>query len=101
MGVILGLGIFWTLYGAAGIFGFQVINEKYRNHDWTASYIRYRGRSWLMLGIPMLILYLLASGRDINSLLMCLLILLCGIPSITYTIINDRKYAHLLKENGA
>lgn len=70
MGVILALGILWTLRGIAGILGFQVINEKYKNHDWTASYIRYRGKSWLMIGIPWLILYLLTYGRDINKLLM-------------------------------
>ena len=98
MGVILGLGIFWTLYGIAGVLGFQVINEKYKNHDWTSKFIRYRGRSWLMIGIPFLILYLLTYGRDINKLLMCLLILLCGVPSIAYTIINDRKYERMLKK---
>ena len=98
MGVILGLGIFWTLYGIAGILGFQVINEKYKNHDWTAGYIRYRGISWLILGIPMLLLYLLAYGKDVNRLVMCLLILLCGVPSIVYTIINDRRYRLRLKE---
>lgn len=98
MRVILALGIFWTLYGIAGVLGFQVINEKYRNHDWTTSYIRYRGTAWLMVGIPWLILYLLAYGKGINRPVMCLLILLCGVPSIAYTIINDRKYAHMLKE---
>lgn len=98
MKVILSLGIFWTLYGIAGILGFQVINRKYRNHDWTTNYIRYRGISWLMLGVPLLILCLLTYGRDIDRLVMCLLILLCGVPAIGYTIINDRKYARMLKE---
>lgn len=51
-----------------------------------------------MIGIPFLILYLLTYGRDINKLLMCLLILLCGVPSIVYTIINDRKYERMLKK---
>ena len=98
MEVILWLGIFWTLYGIVGILGFQAVNAKYKNHDWTKNYIRCRGISWLMIGIPLLILYLLAYNKNINSLVMCLLILLCGIPSIAYTIINDRKYGHLLKE---
>lgn len=98
MGVMLGLGIFYTLYGIAGVLGFQVINEKYKNHDWTASYIRYRGISWLMLGIPWLILYLLAHGRDVNRLVLGLLIVLCAIPSVAYTLVNDRKFARRLKE---
>lgn len=97
MGIILGLGIFGILYGIAGILGFQVINKKYRNHDWTKNYIHRCGMSWLMIGIPWLILYLLTYDKDINRLVMCLLILLCGVPSIIYTIINDRKFKHILE----
>lgn len=98
MKVILALGIFWTLYGFAGVMGFQVINEKYRNHDWTASYIRYCGKSWLMMGIPWIILYLLTHDKDIGKVALCLLILLCSTPSLVYTIINERKYKQMLKE---
>ena len=50
-----------------------------------------------MIGIPWLILYLLTYDKDINRLVMCLLILLCGVPSIIYTIINDRKFKHILE----
>lgn len=96
--VILGFGIVCTLYGIAGILGFQVINERYKNHDWTAKYIRYRGISRLMLGIPWLILYLLIYNKDINRLVMCLLILLCGVPSFVYILINEQKYHNILKE---
>ncbi|MBD5148214.1 MAG: hypothetical protein HDT19_05480 [Oscillibacter sp.] len=98
MVIILTLGIFWTLYGMAGILGFQIIGEKYKNHHWTSSYIRCRGISWLTLGIPMLVLYLLDYSREINRPVMCLLILLCGIPSIVYSIVKERKYERMLKE---
>lgn len=98
MNVILYLGVFWTIYGILGIFGFQVINEKYRNHDWTRSYIRYRGISWLMLGIPWLVIYLLANGKDISGPVLCSLLLLCGAPSIAYTMISERKYEHMIQE---
>lgn len=96
--MILGFGIVCTLYGIAGILGFQVINERYKNHDWTAKYIRYHGISRLMLGIPWLILYLLIYNKDINRLVMCLLILLCGIPSFVYILLNEQKYHDMLKE---
>ncbi len=99
MTVVLSLGIFWTLYGAAGLLGFQVIGEEYKNHDWTPSYIRYRGISWLMLGIPYLMLCLLTYDKHINPAVMCLLILLCGTPSVVYSIVMDRKYKRMLKEN--
>lgn len=45
MGIVLGLGIFWTQYSIAGILGFQVLDEKYKNYDWTATYIHQRGIS--------------------------------------------------------
>lgn len=95
MKVILWLSIFWTLYGIAGILGFQVINEKYKNHDWTGSYIRRSGISWLMLGIPWLIIYLLSHGKDISWLL-----LLCAVPSVVYTMVNEQKYRHMQKEDS-
>lgn len=98
MEVIGGLGLFWTLYGIAGLLGFQIINGAYRHHSWTASYIRRRGISWLMIGIPWLVLYFLAHGREISRLAICLLILLCGLPSIAYTIAIDRKYGDMRKD---
>ena len=55
MNVLLYLGIFWTLYGLAGLLGWQRINNKYKGYDWTKKYIRCLGISWLMLGIPCLI----------------------------------------------
>ena len=40
MNVLLYLGIFWTLYGLAGLLGWQRINNKYKGYDWTKKYIR-------------------------------------------------------------
>jgi len=100
MGVILAMGIFWTLYGLAGIFGFQVINDRYRNHDWTKEYIRFRGISWLMMGVPFIILYLLTFDKNIDKNVLCLLALACGTPSIVYSFVKERKYKRLLKDKG-
>lgn len=82
------------LYGIASILGFQVIGEKHKNHDQTANYIHHRGISWIIMGIPWLILYLLTYNKDINKLIMCLLILACTIPSIIYSFLNEPKYRH-------
>lgn len=100
MTVVLVMGIFWTLYGAAGLLGFQVIGEEYKNHDWTPGYIRYRGISWLMVGIPCLMLCLLTYGKHIDPDVMCLLIMLCGTPSVVYSIVMERKYKRMLKEEN-
>ena len=98
MTVILSLGIFWTLYGLAGLFGFQVIADPYKGHDWTKAYIRRCGISWLILGIPMLILFFFAAGHPVSRPLMVLLILLCGTPSVLYSFAGERKYRRMLKE---
>lgn len=34
MGVMISLGIFYTLYGILGLFGLQVIPEKYKGAEW-------------------------------------------------------------------
>ncbi len=98
MEVILGLGTVWTLYGIAGLFGFQVIEEKYKNHKWTIHYIRYRGLSWLMAGILWLILGFWAYDKDLNNLVVGLLMLLCTLPSVVYPIVNERKYKKMLEK---
>lgn len=56
MPVFLILGIFFTLYGAAGLCGFQRIAERYKYKSWTKSYVRACGIGWLMLGIPWILL---------------------------------------------
>lgn len=98
MEAILGLGTVWTLYGIAGLFGFQVIEENYKNHEWTIHYIRYRGLSWLMAGILWLILGFWAYDKDLNNLVVGLLMLLCILPSVVYTIVNERKYKKMLEK---
>lgn len=96
MGVLLGLGIFYTGYGIAGVLGFQIISERYKNHVWTANYIRYRGISWLMIGIPWLLLYHLTNSMDIDRSVMCLLVLACGTPATVYSFAQERKYRQML-----
>lgn len=48
----------------------------------------------------MLLLYLLASSRDLDRLVLCSLILLCGAPSLIYTIVKERAYKRLLEEEA-
>ena len=54
MNIILITGLFATIYGIAGILGFQIISARHRGHGWTKKYIRSQGISWLLLGIPWL-----------------------------------------------
>lgn len=96
MKTILALGIFWIGYGIAGLFGLQVIPEKYKGKDWTKSYIRYRGISWIMIGIPWLILYMIIRDRNLGTFIMSFLLIVCAIPSLVCSIADERKYKAML-----
>lgn len=83
MVVILYLGIFWTLYGIAGLFGIQNIPKKYRDKKWSKEYCRASGKSWLLIGVPWILLYLASSYIKYNWLLMTLMVVF-AVPSVLY-----------------
>ena len=95
MQVIMSMSIFWILYGIAGVLGFQNIPHKYKLHSWTKHYIRCQGISWLMLGIPWLILYLLMTvcfaDTHIRISVIILMLLVLAIPAVIYSIRLERK----------
>ena len=92
MNVFLYLGAFWTLYGIAGLCGYQRIPERCRNQSWTKQYIRSSGISWLMLGIPWMLLY--AAGRIWVPHWGVVIGLVLGfsLPSIVFSFYMQRKY---------
>ncbi len=92
MTTILIMSLFWILYGVLGLFGIQMIPAKYRGHDWTKDYIRYRGISWILLGVPYLAISLFAYGDPLPIILM---ILGSAVPSLVYTIVKEKQYKTL------
>lgn len=94
MDVFLFLGVFWTMYGIAGLFGYQRIPRRCKNQSWTKEYIRSSGVSWLMLGIPWMLLYGASLIWDISSHwgIVTGLALALSVPSIVYSIRMERKY---------
>ena len=95
MNVILIMSAFWVIYGIAGILGFQVIRSEYKGHDWTKTYVRLLGVSWLMLGIPWLLFDRIAVHTAAN--LLCIILLALAMPSIVFTFFIDKKYRNILK----
>lgn len=100
MQVMMFMSIFWILYGIAGVLGFQNIPTKYKGYSWTRNYIRCQGISWLMLGLPWLVLYLLITccfaNRHISAGVVILIAIVLEIPAIIYTIIWEKKYKAIL-----
>lgn len=93
-------GIFYVLYGIAGILGFQFIPSKYRGHSWSRDYKRCRGISWLMLGLPWLVLamveaYVYPDARMPAGLFAAVLVAI-SLPSVIYAFRMEGKFQGLL-----
>lgn len=99
MSVMLLLGIFWTLYGIAGLMGIQRIPPAYRGKRWARKYARTCGVGWLMIGIPWIILYLLCSYYEVRWSATALFMVLVSLPSILYSTYIEKLYqTHFSKE---
>lgn len=92
MEVILMLGIFWTAYGIAGLAGFQHIAQKYQGYSWTRKFKQSCGISWLLLGIPWIVMYVVSLNREPSPLTISVTVVLLGIPSAVYSFRMERKY---------
>ena len=98
MMVMLFLGVFYLIYGILGLFGVQIIPSEYKGKNWTKSYIRCRGVSWMLLGVPWLVFYLTAHDMNIDIIMVIILVII-SIPSIVFSFFYERKYKTMLKNN--
>ena len=92
MNVILIMSAFWVIYGIAGILGFQVIRSEYKGHDWTKTYVRLLGASWLLFDR-----IAVDTAANIGTGLLCIILLALAMPSIVFTFFIDKKYRNILK----
>jgi len=98
MTVLLCLSVFWIIYGMLGIFGIQNIPKKYKGSDFEKEYKRDRGISWLLLGIPMFVFWLVVHNMEIiNNVPFVIIMIAIALPSIIYDFMAERKYQKLLK----
>ena len=102
MKVLLFMSVFWILYGIAGLLGIQNIPKRFKGYSWTKEYIRLQGITWLMLGVPLLMLYLIAEcfipETNLNVELLVIGILVLASPSVVFTYKWEKKYEKMLKD---
>ena len=99
MDIIFAFGIVWVIYGFAGLLGFQVaIPKKAKARTWTKRYIRSQGLSWILLGVPWIILACASNGSNMHISTKILSLVLCSVPALLFTIIYDRKYKAIINE---
>ena len=99
MEVLFVMSIFDICYGIFGLFGKMNIPEKFKGYEWTKDYIRGLAVSYILLGIPYLILYLAFRQYDPGYLKMILFIILSSLPALIFIIFHEIKYNKLLKKN--
>ena len=93
-------GSTWLIYGIMGLFGIQLINDKYRGYDWTPTYIRCRGIAWILLAVPWIILAFFANATFFDSIInLAIFCCVCTLPALIYGIHIDKEYAKKLKEH--
>ena len=101
MNVIKGMSIFWILYGIAGLFGFQNIPSKFKGYSWTKEYIQRQGITWILLGFPYLVLSFVLPAYfpnlDRHNATVTIVIIALGMPAFIYSMMIDRKYKALIK----
>ena len=102
MKVLLFMSVFWTLYGIEGLFGYQNIPKKFKGYSWTKEYIRLQGITWLMLGVPLLMLYFVVHyfipEENLNAELLVFSMLVLASPSVIFTYKWEKKYEKMLKD---
>ena len=91
--------VFWCLYGIAGLLGFQFIHDKYKDHWWTLDYIRCRGVSWLILGIPWLAVAIIRRYTGMSYWVAIGLLVVVSVPSLVYGAVKDKKFKALLEND--
>lgn len=99
MAVLLLLSVFYIIYGIFGLFGKNFIPDKFKGYEWTKEYIRKNGASYILLGVPWLVLYFAFSQHCPGNGKMIFFVILFSLPSVIYTIYNELKYLKLIKKD--
>lgn len=98
MTVVWIMSIFYCIYGILGLFGIQNIADKYIGKSCTDEYIRFRGVSWLILGVPWLILCIASRYIEIDRPYTLYLLIGLAVPSLIYSFVGEHKYKAMLKK---
>ena len=97
------ISICYTLYGIAGLFGFQIIPEQYKGHSWTKEYKQSQGIAYLMISVPWLLVCLLKDVclSDVPFWGMILIVALVVVPGYIFAVAIGRKYKALLENSDS
>ena len=90
--------VVYSIYGCLGLLGYQVIPQKYKGTECEKEYKRFRGISWLLIGVPWFLVHLILLNREFSIIGMAVLMIGTSIPGIVFSVIGERKYRNLLNK---
>ena len=96
MGIyVFGISLFWIVYGILTLVGIAPISKQYQGYSWSQQYRRSCGISWLLLGGPLMALYLVSRFIPGPSWSWIIWTLLAVIPGLSYAIRMYQKFQTL------
>lgn len=96
MNIIFYLALAFVVYGICDLTGLNSVHTKHAAQPCAKKYARFRGISKLLLGIPWIIVYFLNIYFQWTTGQLILLLLVCSIPSIIYSVVIIQKFNAIL-----
>lgn len=94
---VLVLSLFWIVYGVLGLFGIQIIPRQMKGTEQERAYKRYAGTIWLLLGVPLLLLYFATRISDTSEMPMVAVTFGAASPAMVYAVVAGRKFQAALR----
>ncbi len=102
MEVFIVLGLIWVAHGVVGIYGIQKIPTRFVGKKWTKQYVRFKGKSKILLGTSWIILgsglLRLMEVYHFNLGMMMSVCLFSLVPYLVYSFVEEHHYLMLLQK---
>ena len=106
MEIFIVLGLIWVVHGVVGIYGIQKIPTRYVGKKWTKRYVRFKGKSKILLGASWIVLgSVLLRMMEVYHLNLGMMLSVCLfslVPYFVYSFVEEHHYLMLFhKEEEA
>ena len=99
MTTVLLMGIADIVIGLLGLSGIGLnVREEYKGTVLEKDYKKFAGKLNLMTGVPWVVFALVFGSYDIGSSAEIVILIMCAVPGLIYSIAGERKFKKLFKE---
>lgn len=94
------LSIVYIITGIFGLCGKQfIVPDKYDGFPWTKKYLQGNGLSWILLGVPWFILFLIPIKDRFDMITVMIILIFAALPSLAFSIYHTIKFKKILKRD--